>query len=104
MAVAAVGAAAIALAGCGGAAQAKKSDASDKLPVKTTEVQRIELRRSVEAVGTLAAHDQATVSAEVAGRVARLAADMGDKVAAGAPLVLLDEERLRYRAVTSRVR
>jgi len=93
-----LGAAAIGLAGCGGTAQAKKTDAADTLPVKTTEVQRIELRRSVEAVGTLAAHDQATVSAEVAGRVARLAADMGDKVAAGAPLVLLDEERLRYRA------
>lgn len=86
------------LAACGGAAQAKKSDTGDKLPVKLAQVERIELRRSVEAVGTLAAHDQATVSAEVAGRVARLAADMGDRVAAGAPLVLLDEERLRYRA------
>lgn len=99
--VAAAGAALAALtaAACGGAAQAsKKSDAGDALPVKVTQVERIELRRSVEAVGTLAAHDQATVSAEVAGRVARLAADMGDRVKAGAPLVLLDEERLRYRA------
>jgi RND family efflux transporter MFP subunit len=86
------------LLGCGGAAQAKKPDSTDKLPVKVTEVERMELRRSVEAVGTLAAHDQATISAEVAGRVARLAADMGDRVAAGAPLVLLDEERLRYHA------
>jgi RND family efflux transporter MFP subunit len=91
-------AAALNLLGCGGAAQAKKPDSADTLPVKVTEVERIELRRSVEAVGTLAAHDQATISAEVAGRVARLAADMGDRVAAGAPLVLLDEERLRYHA------
>jgi len=91
-------AAAMSLAGCGGSAQAKKPDSTDKLPVKVTEVERLELRRSVEAVGTLAAHDQATISAEVAGRVARLAADMGDRVAAGAPLVLLDEERLRYHA------
>ena len=91
-------AAAMSLAACGGAAQAKRSDSADKLPVSVTEVQRMELRRSVEAVGTLAAHDQATISAEVAGRVARLAADMGDRVAAGAPLVLLDEERLRYHA------
>jgi membrane fusion protein, multidrug efflux system len=95
----AIGALASSLADCGGTAQAsKKSDAGDALPVKVVQVERVELRRSVEAVGTLAAHEQATVSAEVAGRVARLAADMGDRVKAGAPLVLLDEERLRYRA------
>src|SRR5690348_5016924 len=76
----AVAVAAAAAAGCDGAAQAKKSDAKDVLPVDVVTVQRIELRRSVEAVGTLAAHDQATVSAEVSGRVARLAVDMGDKV------------------------
>jgi RND family efflux transporter MFP subunit len=96
--MAALATAAVGAAACGGAAQAKKSDASDKLPVTVARVERIELRRSVEAVGTLAAHDQATISAEVAGRVARLAADMGDRVAAGAPLVVLDEERLRYHA------
>jgi len=63
-----------------------------------TQVERIELRRAVDVVGTLAARDQTVVSAEVDGRVARLAADMGDKVVAGAPLVFLDAERLRYRA------
>jgi len=83
-------------AGCGGAAQAKKSDAKDVLAVDVVRVQKIELRRSVEAVGTLEAHDQATISAEVAGRVARMAVDMGDRVKAGSPLVLLDAERLRY--------
>jgi RND family efflux transporter MFP subunit len=90
----------IALAACSDAAQAsrKTGDAGDGLPVKVVRVERVELRRSVEAVGTLAAHDQATVSAEVAGRVARLAADMGDHVKAGAPLVLLDEERARFHA------
>jgi multidrug efflux pump subunit AcrA (membrane-fusion protein) len=88
------------LAACGGTAQAsKKSDAGDAPPVRVAHVERVELRRSVD---TLAAHDQATVSAEVAGRVARLAADMGDHVKAGAPLVLLDEERLRYRATEQR--
>jgi RND family efflux transporter MFP subunit len=85
-----------AVSGCGGAAQASKSDTHDVLSVEVIRVERIELRRSVEAVGTLAAHDQATVSAEVAGRVARVAVDMGDKVKAGSPLVFLDGERLRY--------
>lgn len=60
-------------------------------------MQPTDLRREVEAVGTLAARDETIVSAEVEGRVARLAADMGDSVAAGAPLVILDAEKLRYR-------
>jgi RND family efflux transporter MFP subunit len=88
----------LAIAGCDGAAQAnKKGDAKDGLPVKVMQVERIELRREVEAVGTLAAKDQAVISAEVGGRVARLAADMGDHVREGAPLVFLDAEKLKYR-------
>ena len=54
------------------------------LPVNVLQVNLVELRRDVEAVGTLAAHDEAIVSAEVEARVARLAADMGDRVAKGA--------------------
>jgi RND family efflux transporter MFP subunit len=61
-------------------------------------VNLVELTRNVEAVGTLAADAETVVSAEVEARVARLAADMGDQVAAGAPLVVLDSEKLRYRA------
>jgi len=98
-AVAMVTGLALAAAGCGDAAQAKKAGADAQgLPVNVVSVQRIELRREVEAVGTLAAKDQAVISAEVAGRVARLGADMGDHVKAGSPLVFLDAEKLRYRA------
>ena len=97
-ATAAVAALLLALAGCGGAAEATKKGDKDPLPVKMTRVQRVDLRRDVEAVGTLAAKDQAVVSAEVAGRVARLGADMGDKVREGTPLVYLDAEKLQYRA------
>jgi membrane fusion protein, multidrug efflux system len=89
----------LATVGCDGSAQANRitSDGKDGLPVKVTQVERIELRREVEAVGTLAAKDQAVISAEVGGRVARLAADMGDRVREGAPLVFLDAEKLKYR-------
>jgi RND family efflux transporter MFP subunit len=89
----------LAIAGCDNAAQANKkaADGKDGVPVKVMQVERIELRREVEAVGTLAAKDQAVVSAEVGGRVARLAADMGDRVREGAPLVFLDAEKLKYR-------
>lgn len=89
----------LAAAGCDTAqADKKATDGKDGLPVKVMQVERIELRREVEAVGTLAAKDQAVVSAEVAGRVARLGADMGDSVRAGAALVYLDAEKLKYRA------
>ena len=86
-------------AGCDDTAQATKktADARDGVPVKVMQVQQIELRREVEAVGTLAAKEQAVISAEVAGRVARLAVDMGDRVRAGTPLVYLDAEKLKYR-------
>ena len=73
------------------------TNGGDALPVNMIKVEPLELRREVEAVGTLAARDETVVSAEVEARVARLAADMGDRVAANAPLVFLDGEKLRYR-------
>lgn len=89
---------AIPLGACSGAADSGGGGrADDTRQVAVVEVQAVEVPREVEAVGTLNAQDEAIVSAEVEGRVARLAADMGDRVAAGAPLVLLDAEKLRYR-------
>lgn len=91
-------AAAASFAACGGSATGSAGGVSEEaLPVKVVQVQPVELRREVEAVGTLAARDETVVSAEVEGRVARLVADMGDRVAAGAALVVLDSEKLRYR-------
>src|SRR5204862_3988903 len=57
-----------------------------------------DVRRQVDVVGTLAAREEVIVSAEVAGRVARLVHDLGDRVAAGTPLIELDPEKLQYRA------
>ena len=57
-----------------------------------------DVRRQVDVVGTLAAREEAVISAEVAGRVSRLLHDLGDRVAAGAPLLELDPEKLQYRA------
>jgi RND family efflux transporter MFP subunit len=91
-------AATLASAACGGTASGKApANAADALPVTVVQVNPLELRREVEAVGTLAARDETVVSAEVEARVARLAADMGDRVRANAPLVILDSEKLRYR-------
>lgn len=91
-------AATLAVAACGGSATARNAaSVSEALPVHVITVDLTEVRREVEAVGTLAARDETVVSAEVEARVARLAADMGDVVAAGAPLVILDAEKLGYR-------
>jgi membrane fusion protein (multidrug efflux system) len=57
-----------------------------------------DVRRQVDVVGTLAAREEAVISAEVAGRVSRLVHDLGDRVTAGAALLELDPEKLQYRA------
>jgi membrane fusion protein (multidrug efflux system) len=91
-------AALLSTAGCNGAASGRSGEAApDATAVNAMQVQLFELRREVEAVGTLAARDETVVSSEVEARVARLAADMGDRVTAGDPLVILDAEKLRYR-------
>jgi RND family efflux transporter MFP subunit len=89
-------AATLAVSGCTAAGK-PAANGGDALPVNVVTLQPLELRREVEAVGTLAARDETVVSAEVEARVARLAADMGDRVTADAPLVFLDGEKLRYR-------
>src|SRR5437762_11296261 len=70
--------------------------------VKTEAAQIRDVRRQVDVVGTLAAREEVVVSAEVEGRVARLVHDLGDRVAAGAPLIELDQEKLQYRAEAQR--
>src|SRR6187549_3691556 len=65
-------------------------------PVKTEAVRQESVRRNLDVVGTLAAEDQVTVSSEVDGVVRRIRADLGDRVAAGQPLVELDREKLQY--------
>src|SRR5262245_9829092 len=83
--------------GCGdsNAEQAGGSKQAAK-PVKTEAVRQESVRRTLEVVGTLAAEDQVTVSSEVDGVVRRVLADLGDRVAAGQPLVEIDREKLQY--------
>ncbi|MBI5454190.1 MAG: efflux RND transporter periplasmic adaptor subunit [Deltaproteobacteria bacterium] len=87
-------------AGCSGGKQ--KTDDSQKaasearvLTVKTALVEAKTIERSVEAVGTLFALEEAVVSAEVTGRVQRVAADLGDRVKAGQALAIIDPTDLR---------
>jgi RND family efflux transporter MFP subunit len=82
---------------CGGPGTAAvAADAAPQSVVVAT-VEKKEVRRSIEVVGTLAADEEVTVSSEVEGRVVRIAADLGDRVTAGQALVALDPEKLQYR-------
>jgi HlyD family secretion protein len=65
-------------------------------PVNVEPVREETIRRVVEIVGTLAAVDEVTISAEAEGHVSRLVADLGDRVRAGDPLVELDREKPQY--------
>ena len=89
--------ASLALAGCSKSqtAQARGRDEAARA-VRTEQVQQEAVRRAAEVVGTLAAEDEVTISAEAEGRVGRVLADLGDRVQAGQVLVELDREKQQY--------
>jgi RND family efflux transporter MFP subunit len=86
-----------ALTGCGRTGSAAGKAEEGPLPIEVGKVQAQEVRRTIDVTGTLAAVEEVTVSSEVEGRVLRIAADLGDRVSAGQPLVVLDPEKLQYR-------
>lgn len=82
---------ATALVSCGKPADAK-SGRADAAP-RPVHVARAELRpmeRTLQVVGTLAARDEATVAAQVAGQIEKISVDLGDTVTNGQELVLID--------------
>src|SRR6185295_402268 len=93
----AVALASFAAAACskGETAQARGREAGAKA-VKLEVVKQERVARSVDLVGTLAAVDQVTISSEADGKVSRILADLGDRVQAGQPLVLVDREKQQY--------
>ena len=90
------------LAGCSRNQGAEAAEGQKARPVTVEAAQVRDVRRQVDVVGTLAAREEVVVSAEVEGRVARLAHDLGDRVTAGEALIELDPEKLQYRAEAQR--
>ena len=88
--------------GCGRDRGVEAAASQKARAVKTEQAQIRDVRRQVDVVGTLAAREEVVVSAEVDGRVARLAHDLGDRVSAGDALIELDPEKLQYRAEAQR--
>jgi RND family efflux transporter MFP subunit len=83
---------------CSGARLSEKADAKEDpaTPVRTEPLRVESIRRAIEVVGTLAAEDEVTLSAQAEGQVSRIAADLGDRVSAGQSLVELDREKPQY--------
>jgi RND family efflux transporter MFP subunit len=87
----------VALAGCSKSetAQARSAETAAK-KIQVEAVRQDSVRRAVDVVGTLAAVDQVTLSSEADGKVSRILADLGDRVAAGQALIQLDREKQQY--------
>lgn len=85
-------------AACSRAQTTEKAQAGeqDAQPVRVEQVRTDPLRRAIEVVGTLAAEDEVTLSAQAEGQVSRIVADLGDRVVAGQALVELDREKPQY--------
>lgn len=94
MAVAAVSL--LLLPGCGGPKQAEKKQATGPVEVRAAEVRTRTLTRTVESVGTLFPYEEAIISAEVAGPVVEVKADLGDAVRQGDLLARISDEEQRY--------
>jgi RND family efflux transporter MFP subunit len=75
--------------------QANGSGASRPVPAHIYTVAEETTQRRVQAVGSLFAFEESTLSAEVEGRVAKVLVDVGDTVNEGQALILLDQQELQ---------
>lgn len=98
------------LPGCS-SSHAKGASAASSKPVAVHiyQITQETTRRRVQAVGSLFAWEESTLSSEVEGRVANVLADVGDTVSAGEPLIVLDQRELQFeverqRGLVSQVR
>src|SRR2546425_10637317 len=71
-------------------------DASHPTPVHFYTVAEETARRRIQAVGSLYAFEESTLSSQVEGRVAEVLADVGDNVKAGQALITLDPQELQF--------
>src|SRR5437899_1914923 len=71
-------------------------DAAHPTPVHFYTVAEETARRRIQAVGSLYAFEESTLSSQVEGRVAQVLADVGDNVKAGQALITLDPQELQF--------
>lgn len=73
-----------------------RGGAEHPTPVHLYTVEEEVTQRRVQAVGSLYALEESTLSAQVEGQVAQVLADEGDTVREGQPLVVLDTRELQF--------
>jgi len=71
-------------------------DAAHPTPVHFYTVAEETARRRIQAVGSLYAFEESTLSSQVEGRVSEVLADVGDNVKAGQALITLDPQELQF--------
>ena len=90
-------AASISTIGCSNSqANSAKASLSKPVAVRVYPVAEETTRRRVQAVGSLFAFEESTLSAQVEGRVDKVLVDVGDVVTESQPLVLLDPRELQF--------
>lgn len=95
----------LALYGCEGNSSATKISGEESQPalrVTVTPVRVQKVQRTVDFVGTLSAYDEVTVSSEVEGRIASVAADLGDRVSRGQLLAKIEDTEFRLAVEQTR--
>src|SRR5262245_27471882 len=70
--------------------QPTKAARDNAVPVTVGKVELVPMDRTLPIVGTLFAKDEATLGAEVEGKVEKTQVDFGDRVTAGQELALID--------------
>ncbi|HSE38261.1 MAG TPA: HlyD family efflux transporter periplasmic adaptor subunit, partial [Blastocatellia bacterium] len=73
------------------------AEAREPHAVKLARVTEISMEQTVTVTGTLAAYDQATVSAKVPGRVKSIAVDLGSVVRSGQIIAQLEQQDYQLR-------
>jgi len=81
-----------------GAPAANAAPGQRKVSITVARAEGRNVQRSVQIVGTLMAQDEVTLANEVPATVARILADMGDRVQKGQVLIKLDEREARLEA------
>src|SRR6266446_2401899 len=87
----------LALVGCSkGQSHGGRVNASATMAVRIVPAREDSVRRRVQAVGSLFAIDESTISSQVEGPVARVLVDVGDTVKEGQVLVSIEPTELQY--------
>src|SRR5690242_842226 len=93
----------VATAGCSKAhTSSVLRDAAHPTLVRSYTVSEESARRRIQAVGSLYAFEESTLSSQVEGRVAEVLADVGDNVKQGQVLVTIDPQELQYEVERQR--